>query len=125
MRTDASFEDHHLFRFAAPLLWQPATGFVGTQFRLVHREPRARQAPVTNHRMCQHKKSRAYMHLIASLKGLCLRARADEGMPIATRAVRVRIYRRTHDHDSQLTHTLVSAMKICRHLDSVQANAYT
>ena len=82
-------------------------------------------ALVSDALVCRHKKPRACMRIVASLKGLCLRARADEGMPIATRAVRVRIYRRTHDHDSQLTHTLVSAMKICRHLDSVQANAYT
>ena len=125
MRTDASFEDRYLFRIAASLLWQPATGFVGAQFRLIHREPRAQQAPVTNHRMCQHKKPRACMHIIASLKGFRLRTRADEGMLVASRALRVRIYRRAHDHDSQLTHALVSAAKICRHLDIVHTNVYS
>ena len=123
MRTDASFEDRHLFRIAASLLWQPATGFVGAQFRLIHREPRARQAPVMNYRMSQHKKPRACMHIIASLKGFRLRTRADEGMLVASRALRVRIYRRAHDHDSQLTHALVSAAKIGRHLDIAQANS--
>ena len=112
-----------MFRIAASLLWQPATGFVGAQFRLIHREPRAQQAPVTNHRMCQHKKPRACMHIIASLKGFRLRTRADEGMPIATRAVRVRIYRRTHDHDSQLAHALAPAVKVCRRSDMMQINA--
>jgi len=112
-----------LFRIAASLLWQPATGFVGTQFRLVHREPRARQALVTNHRMCQHNKPRACMHIIASLKGFRLQTHADEGMPVASRAVQVRIYRCTHDHDSQLAHALAPAVKVCRRSGMMQINA--
>ena len=112
-----------MFRIAASLLWQPATGFVGTQFRLVHREPRARQALVTNHRMCQHNKPRACMHIIASLKGFRLQTHADEGMPVASRAVQVRIYRCTHDHDSQLAHALAPAVKVCRRSDMMQINA--
>ena len=112
-----------MFRIAASLLWQPATGFVGTQFRLAHREPRARQALVTNHRMCQHNKPRACMHIIASLKGFRLQTHADEGMPVASRAVQVRIYRCTHDHDSQLAHALAPAVKVCRRSDMMQINA--
>ena len=37
------------------------------------------------------------MHIIASLKGFRLQTHADEGMPVASRAVQVRIRRCTHD----------------------------
>ena len=63
------------------------------------------------------------MHIIASLKGFRLQTHADEGMPVASRAVQVRIYRCTHDHDSQLAHALAPAVKVCRHSGMMQINA--